>query len=445
MNHKLTEISVSFFYLYTMNKFTFLFSFLVVIGVQAQFNVSIEDPSKLKINEAILYTLDGSKDILSSKELKRNNHWIFNVPKTYHGMIKIYFPEINYSINAISENKNVKMKLHGTVNKISEVTYLDESNILMEKNQDLQHKKEFIFPALAEIKAFYTENSDFGIALSKEINRLGEEVEVNPEKHPFINYYKTNYDKYVVKNSAGNNATQNEMIQFLSNTNEMLESSSLIRPILVNYLNKATNSNVEDSVDKLLQAVNVETPRGQTILSELIEIFEVFGMGNLKEKYLTEAKKLKCTINDRLSSTITANKNVELGATFPDIKFSNVLNTNQKNLHSVKSDKKVIVFWASTCSHCENDLPILHQKYSEMKSNNIEIVGFSLDTDKNSYNKIATALPWINTTELKGWYSSSVEIYNIHATPTYFVLDSNNKIIAKPDKASDVLQFLKMK
>jgi hypothetical protein len=36
---------------------------------------------------------------------------------------------------------------------------------------------------------------------------------------------------------------------------------------------------------------------------ELIEIFNVYSIKDLKEKYLTEAKNLKCTINDRFTNT----------------------------------------------------------------------------------------------------------------------------------------------
>ena len=38
------------------------------------------------------------------------------------------------------------------------------------------------------------------------------------------------------------------------------------------FLSNTSRSSLGDEVDKLLTAVNVETPRGQTILSELIEI-----------------------------------------------------------------------------------------------------------------------------------------------------------------------------
>ncbi len=176
----------------------------------------------------------------------------------------------------------------------------------------------------------------------------------------------------------------------------MLESSSLLRPVLVAYLNSGGNANVGASVDKLLDSLKVETPRGQTVLSELIDIFDVYQMDDFKTKYLGLAKNLKCTINDRLASTLKSNANVEMGAVFPNYKFQSPTNTTVKSIHDVKADKKIIVFWSSTCSHCETELPKLLEKYNDLKAKNIQVIALSLDVDKNSYSNKITAFPWIN-------------------------------------------------
>ena len=177
----------------------------------------------------------------------------------------------------------------------------------------------------------------------------------------------------------------------------------------------------------------------------MIDIFDVYSLKDLKTKYLAEAKALKCTINERLSGTIKSNDNTAIGAVIPNYKFLSPLNTKAKSLHEVKADKKVLIFWASTCPHCEKEIGEMMTKYAELKSKNIEVVGFSLDTDKTAYADKVKLLPWINDTELKGWYSSYVETYNIHATPTFYVVDTSNKIVATPDNFLEVLNFLGLK
>lgn len=417
---------------------------LFAFALKAQFSVSIYAPADFKEQEGILYTLSGSKDIIVTKEQNKNNSWVFKYPKSYSGMMKVYFPNTNNTVSFISENKNIEIKLETQNNKIENVVYQDEANNLMNNIQEYSQKKELILPALVQIKEYYKDGTDFGKALVKEMGNLSGSNIIDQTKHPFVYYYNTNYNKYL-SNDAAKKVSTDEIVDFFDKSNDMLESSSLVRPILVAYLNNAGNSNVGSSVDKLLDRLKVETPRGQTVLSELIDIFDVYEMTELKNKYLTLAKNLKCTITDRLATTLKANANVEIGAVFPNYKFHSPVNTAAKTIADVKADKKIVVFWSSTCSHCETELPQLLAKYNELKAKNIQVIGLSLDSDKDSYTKKILAFPWINDSELKGWNSSYAETYNVHATPSYFILDANNKIISKPDHVGDVLKYLNVK
>lgn len=421
-----------------------LLSLLFLNSLSAQFKVEINAPATFTPKEVYLYSLNGSKDYLETKGTKVGNNFLLNISKPYNGMMKLYFPEGNVSVNFISENKDVKLKFDADKTKVTNIQYLDESNFVMNNLQDIQQKKEFILPALYQMKEYYHETTDFGKALEKEISRLSNASGENLSKHPFVNFYITNYAKFLEKSPTKKQLTHEEIIDFLSKSNEMLESSSLLRPILTAYLNIGPSTNVSSDIDQLLAAVNVETPRGQTVLSELIEIFDMYEMKDLKEKYLTEATNLKCTINDRLSSTIATNKNTEIGAVFPNQIFNQATNTTAKSLWDVKATKKLIIFWSSTCSHCEAELPKILEKYSALKGQNIEVIGLSLDNDKTDYQNKVKNLPWINDSEIKGWYSSYVEKYNVHATPTYFVIDSANKIIAKPNHVADVISYFKL-
>ncbi|WP_419868849.1 peroxiredoxin family protein [Chryseobacterium sp. CT-SW4] len=427
-----------------MKKTYILSTLLAAFSLQAQFTVAVQAPADFKEQEAILYTLNGSKDIVFTKEQSKNNVWTFKYPQSYMGMMKIYFPNANSTISFISENKNVNVKLETLNNKVKNVIYQDESNELMNKVQETSQKKDIILPALIQIKEYYKDNTEFGQSLKGEISRLSGVGTIDQAQHPFIYYYNTNYNKYASAEGA-KKATQEDIINFLDKSNDMLETSSLLRPVLVTYLNAGGNTNVTGSVDKLLDRLKVETPRGQTVLSELIDIFDAYDMKEYKDKYLTEAKNLKCTITDRLAATLKSNANVEIGATFPDYKFISPVNTTAKTIHDVKADKKIIIFWSSTCSHCETEIPQFLAKYNDLKAKNIQIIGLSLDVDKNSYTNRIAAFPWINDSELKGWNSSYADTYNVHATPTYFILDANNKIISKPDHVGDVLEYFKLK
>ena len=411
----------------------------------AQFTVKVESPKDFSFNEAYLYTVNGSKDILIDKAEKKNNTWQFQVKNSYLGFLKVYFPQANTSLNLVSENKNVDLKFSVKNNKVQQIDYYDEVNNIFYSIQDQQKKREQILPALYQIQNFYKENSEFGVALKNEVSNLNSDIVFDSEKHPFISYYFKTYQNFLQESAGKKNPTNDEIITFLNNTQNYLETSSLLKPILMVFLSNTSRSSLGDEVDKLLTAVNVETPRGQTILSELIEIFNVYSIKDLKEKYLTEAKNLKCTINDRLANTIKSNANTEIGKIIPNNTFLNPVNTKVKSLHDVKADKKIIILWSSTCSHCEKEIGEMVLQYNKLKDKNIEVIGLSLDSEAKSYSDKVKMLPWINDTELKGWYSSYVDTYNVHATPTFYIVDAKNKIIANPDNFSEILELLQLK
>lgn len=412
--------------------------------LSAQFSVSIQGTPSFKDTNVYLYTISGSKDILISKVEKKKDNWTYAFPEHYEGMLKAYFPDSNQSFTFVSENKNVMVRLSFDGKEIK-TTFADTVNQKFKVYKDIQSKREDILPALYQLETYYDKDSDFNTSLQKEISRLSKNVTFNSSENPFLLYFKETYDRFLTVQADKPEPSQEQIIEFLVSTNQYLETSGLLRPILVNYLTIANKSNAESSINKLLKSVDEESSRGQIILSELIEIFDIYGLSDLKKKYLEEAQNLKCTINDHLASTIKVNKMLDIGAVFPDYKFKQASNTNAQSINSVKANKKVIVFWSSTCSHCEQEIPEFLPLYNTMTKNNIQIIGLALDTDETAYNQKVKSLPWINDTELKGWNSSFSELYNIHATPTYFVLDENNKIIAKPDHARDVLNFLNLK
>ncbi|MBO6200919.1 MAG: redoxin domain-containing protein [Chryseobacterium sp.] len=425
-----------------MKKILLASSILLSAYSFAQFNVKVEIPSYLSDSEIYLYGFNGSKEILYSKAKVSNNVASFKIDKQYVGMMRAFFKKANSSVNMVSENKDINFRIDlDSKNKISNVTFQDQTNQLFSSEVENQKKQELILPALIQIKDYYKPSDQFYSSLDKEISTLSNKDVSAYTDHPFLDFYNKN-QKYSVQEKAVELKPE-DFINFYSRSGEYLETSTILKPSLINFLN-VSKSNVEGNVDKLLEAVNLETPRGQTIMSELIEIFNTYGMDKLKDKYLSQANNLKCTINDRLASTIQSNKNTEIGAKMPNNNFVNAIHTKAKSLYDIKASKKIVVFWSSTCSHCEAELPKLLEKYDKLKAQNIEIIGFSLDSNLDEFKNKANIYPWVNDSEGKGWYSSYGDTYNIVATPTYFVLDADNKIISKPNHVGDVLDYLKV-
>ena len=423
-----------------MKKTLILSAFLSIGLLSAQFKVNIEAADSFSKKTAIAYTLEGAKYIPLKEANKKNGKWIIDIPKNYIGMMRVYFPENGKTVNLISENKDVAIKLTTNGDVISKIDFLDESNQKMTHMMQIQRKKTQALPALLEIKKLYNDNSAFDKALGSEIQLL-ENSNVATDNHPFIKYYLDN-SRFAAGQENSKISTE-EYIQFFANSGSMLESSSLLRPALVDFLRRTSPETIDSEVDKLLEKVNLKTSRGQLILAELLSIFEIYELEKQKEKYFGLASNLNYEVNGQLKTIVKAIKNTSIGAVLPDYSFtSNVTNTKAKKLSGVKADKKVVLFWSSTCSHCLRELPIISENYQKLKKKNIEVIAFALDSNSELYKEKTASLPWINDTELKGWQSSYTETYNVRATPTYFVLDKNDKIIEKPTNFSAFLSTL---
>lgn len=426
-----------------MKKNILKLSFLALGGLlSAQFSVKVDVPSDFKANQAFLYAYNGSQETIAANGVKKGEHWTFKVENPYSGIMKVYFPSTNDAFMLVTENKDVQVKAFTSANKISTVEYGDTVNKVFKDFQDNAKKKDQILPILLQMQTFYSPSSDFGIAMKKEIANLSAYQPQDLSQYPFLSFYTQPLEKYT---SNDPNVKQEDYINFINTAPEYLESSAQIRQVLVNYLQKSAKTSADKDIDKMLKAVDIESPRGQMVLSEFIDIFDLYGLDDLKAKYLNEAKSLKCTITDRLNKTITDSDKVAVGATFANYTFNNPIHTKAKSIYDVKAKHKLIMFWSSGCSHCEAELPKIIEKYAALKNNRVEIIGLSVDADEKAYKNRAESLPWINDSELKGWNSSVANTYNVHATPYYFLLDANNKIVAKPNNFAEAISILKIK
>ncbi|MDO4763740.1 MAG: TlpA disulfide reductase family protein [Flavobacteriaceae bacterium] len=415
---------------------------LSFICVSAQFKIEIYAEDTFAKQKVFIYTQSGSKDFIISHADKTKEKWEVNIPKEYKGMMRAYFPENAQSVSFISENEDIKIKLGSDLNKIKKIQYIDKANKKWEEMIALEQQKGNILPILLQIKNFYKDNDQFYPALKDEILRL-EKTEIKVEKDSFLEFY---LEAMKYANGGDGVFSTKDYKSFLMNSNEMLEASSLIKPILINFLRSIPRESLTQNVDRLLEELNLETNRGQVVLSELLSVFDTYGLTEEKERYYKQASALACSVNKNLETSISAIKNTSIGAKFQDHSFtSNVKNTKAKKISDVIADKKLVLFWSSACPHCVSELPIILENYGELKQKNIEIIAFSLDSDALSYEEKTTALPWINDAELKGWRSSYVEKYNISATPTYYVLDSKGRIIDKPANFSVFLKTINAK
>ena len=174
-----------------MKKISILSAFLGISFLSAQFKVNIEAADSFSQKTATVSILEGAKYIPLKEVNKKNGKWIIDVPKNYMGMMRVYFPENGKTVNLISENKDVVIKLTTNGSVISKIDFLDESNQKMSHMMQIQRKKSQVLPVLLEMKKLYNDNSTFDKALESEIHLL-ENSNIATNNHPFIQYYLDN-------------------------------------------------------------------------------------------------------------------------------------------------------------------------------------------------------------------------------------------------------------
>ena len=122
-------------------------------------------------------------------------------------------------------------------------------------------------------------------------------------------------------------------------------------------------------------------------------------------------------------------KDLKSGNSAPDFTYADSRG-KEYSLHNFKGKYVYIDSWASWCGPCKKEIPYLKKLEEELKSYNIEIIGISLDTDKNAWKKI------LNDKELSGiqlyanGFNSEFALnYNIKSIPRFILIDPSGNII----------------
>jgi thiol-disulfide isomerase/thioredoxin len=154
---------------------------------------------------------------------------------------------------------------------------------------------------------------------------------------------------------------------------------------------------------------------------------------------------LNCTLNNDLTAQLESYRAMKKGNTAPDILFSADLlapgyaHTHlPKKLSDVRSKYTVVVFGASWCQACHTELSQMVALYPKWKQQDVEVVFVSLDQNQHDFRGFSAGFPFISISDYQQWESAAVKSYHVFATPTFFLLDANRKIVLRPSSAKQI-------
>lgn len=245
----------------------------------------------------------------------------------------------------------------------------------------------------------------------------------------YINGVKNTFFKYIdfsnpnLKDATFLKRRVSDYVLYLHQSPKKEEANTLYKKAVVDVINLVEDNEVKaylvtDLIQKFVQREN------SVLVSELVKIYTTFPEDVQDKLMLKELEQVSKTL---------------IGVIAPDIKIS-----KKESLHNLKdAEAYLVVFWSSTCSHCRGVLPKLDLYLRNKDNIKVVAVGLEKKEDKQSWlNNIKFYQNWINVISLGKWESKEAKEYNVSSTPSYFLLDKDKRIIAKPETFSDLKDIL---
>ncbi len=239
----------------------------------------------------------------------------------------------------------------------------------------------------------------------------------------------------------------------MDHTDPRLYKSGLLRDLIESHFWLIENSGrsldsvfikMNISIDQLIDNIATDEKKFNEITDYLFKLLErrsLFGSSEyLAFKVLNE---VSCTIENDLAAQLESYRAMKQGNTAPDFAFRGdvfapgyIPSDIPGKLSDLNSEYTLVVFGASWCPGCPEELSEIARLYENWKAHDLEVVFVSLDEDSQTFKNFAGIFSFISICDYKKWESPVVKDWHVFATPTLYLLDSTREILLRPNSAS---------
>lgn len=261
-----------------------------------------------------------------------------------------------------------------------------------------------------------------------------------------ISFTARDPNSFVVKGCA----TQKEYEDFYSKTKSLLVQFDSIQNLAFTGGDQFTQADIEKAImdiQEKYEAVNMQFVKENksSYVSALLAYEYIRQKPSLT---ITEKRAIREGLDPIIQSSyyglkmnelLASEKNTVVGGLAPAFTLSSPEGKSIE-LASFKGKYVLIDFWASWCAPCRAENPNVVLAYARFKKKNFEIIGVSLDENKDQWLAAIKKdkLGWTHVSDLDGWNSKVVSLYNIRSIPSNVLVDPEGKIIAKDLRGADL-------
>jgi peroxiredoxin len=419
------------------------------------------------VDKAILYQVQGSKTTAVDSTTSNNNVFEFNEIQDYEvGIYRIVFTDTVYTEIIINnENIHIKASANDLLGSV-EVIESQENKILfdywkyamdiradlqvlrMQRQNEINKGNNISNKTLKEI-----DNKIFELN-----NKLEKYSSEKREEYPDLfapvllrAYQMPSYQKHVKK--EGKDAIPEErtfyILHFFDNidfSDERLVNTKVLYVSINDYIrtfaNPPTTTILIDIVDRLNKKASANEEVYRYVINLLMDNFEYSVWEKVYShtlKLASESEHFTKAERDMYKEKLNTIERLQFGNLAPNLNLQN-FDGEKIDLHKIDAQLKLVLFYSSQCEECSKILPEIKEVYDSYKSKGFVVYCIAIEDNKGIWEEYINKfdMDWINVADLKGFSSEVLDKYNIWKTPMMYLLDSENKIVAKPNTAEDL-------
>jgi thiol-disulfide isomerase/thioredoxin len=198
-------------------------------------------------------------------------------------------------------------------------------------------------------------------------------------------------------------------------------------------------------IDNVLYRASVSFDMYKFVFQYLMEGFNVLGYEEIVD-YMTRipySEELQCNENqyNELLSIVEFNSRVKIGSKAKNISGKTIFDEDF-SMYDIDSKFTIVFFWSYTCEHCRENIVELKSFLDE--NPDFSLVAVSVKGDLKKIKNI------VKKNKVGGffyhdgleWNCPYINDYAVTATPCFYLLDKDKKIVFKPFDFEELVEFV---